>query len=58
LYEIGHVNVRIPKYWIKLRGKIIKEETMKRTLNTTLAIVCVAAVLGGIQVQAQETRSP
>jgi len=29
-----------------------------RTLNTLLAIVCVAAVLGGIQAQAQETRSP
>ena len=33
-------------------------KTMKRTLNTMLAIVCVAAVLGGIQAQAQETRSP
>ncbi len=31
---------------------------MKRTRNTMLAIVCVAAVLGGIQAQAQETRSP
>jgi hypothetical protein len=31
---------------------------MKRTLNTMLAIVCVAAVLGGIQAHAQETRSP
>ena len=32
--------------------------TMKKTLNATLAIVCVAAVLGGIQAQAQETSSP
>jgi hypothetical protein len=32
--------------------------TMRRVLNTTLAIVCVAAVLGGVQAQAQETRSP
>ena len=31
---------------------------MERTLNATLAIVCLAAVLGGIQAQAQETRSP
>jgi len=31
---------------------------MKRTLNTMLAIACVAAVSGGIEAQAQETRSP
>ena len=39
-------------------GKPRWEKAMKRTLNTMLAIVCVAAVLGGIQAQAQETRSP
>ncbi len=39
-------------------GKPRWEKAMKRTLNTMLAIVCVAAVLGGIQAQAKETRSP
>jgi hypothetical protein len=35
-----------------------RSNTMKRLLNAMLAIVCIAAVLGGMQAQAQETRSP